>query len=55
MRRKKNIKGDKFKYCDNRECADMSCQRWYKHAPFDEMITVVRYKLDKDGKCKERI
>lgn len=48
-------KTDKFVYCDNRKCADFSCQRYIKHSPYDEVITVTRYELDKDGKCKYKI
>lgn len=46
---------NKFVYCDNRECADSACRRWYKHAPFNEVIVVRRCKLDKNGMCKDRL
>lgn len=52
---KKTIKAERIIYCDNRECADMSCGRWIKHAPWDEVITVIRYELDKNGNCKHRL
>lgn len=46
---------EKFIYCDNRKCCDNTCLRWIKHAPYDEQITVCRYELDKNGKCKNRL
>lgn len=44
-----------FHYCDNGECADFSCERWIKHAPFDEIVRVIRHELDKNGHCKYRL
>ncbi len=44
-----------FIYCDNRECADTSCSRWIKHAPFETVLRVIRYKKEKDGTCKYKI
>ena len=46
---------EKFIYCDNRECADTSCSRWIKHAPFETVLRVIRYKKEKDGTCKYKI
>lgn len=51
----KTANKDRMIYCDNRECRDMGCVRWIKHAPFDEVLTVVRHQLDKNGKCKEKL
>lgn len=50
-----SIHDDYFYYCDNRECADFSCERWIKHAPFDEIIHVIRFELGKNGECKNRL
>ena len=44
-----------FVYCDNRRCADTTCQRWYKNAPFDELIQMNRFELKKDGTCKYKL
>lgn len=53
---KKIIKKDnKMIYCDNRKCADSTCMRWIKHSPMDEVITVMRFELDKNGECKNRL
>lgn len=53
---KKTVKeNNKITYCDNRNCADYSCMRWIKHSPMNEIISVARYELDKDGKCKNRL
>lgn len=52
---KNKDKKERFTYCDNRECADFSCQRWLKHAPFDEVVYVKRRELGKDGMCKDRM
>lgn len=42
-------------FCDNRKCADFSCMRWIKHAPYDEIIKVRRFKLDENQMCDYRI
>lgn len=51
----KSTESDEFIYCDNRECADFSCQRWIKHAHFDQIIRCGRFQLDKNGNCKQKI
>lgn len=51
----KKKKENKFVYCDNRKCADTTCQRWYKNAPFDELILINRFELTKDGACKHKL
>lgn len=53
--KKENKDDAKIYYCDNRECADYSCMRWIKHAPFSEVITVIRCELDKHGICQNRL
>lgn len=39
-------------YCDTRKCPHDNCVRKIKYAPFDELIYVRRYVIDKNGKCK---
>lgn len=48
----KNRYEEKFVYCDARNCPYKQCLRAITHAPFDELIRVVRYEIDKNGKCK---
>lgn len=56
MSRKKlvNTIGDKedFIYCDARNCPYKQCFRKITSASFDELLTVHRYNLDKNGKCE---
>lgn len=53
---KKIVKEEnKMIYCDNRKCADSTCMRWIKHSSMDKVITVMRFELDKNGKCKNRL
>lgn len=52
-----NIDKDHFVYCDNRKCPYKTCIRRIEFAPFEEMLYVKRFQLDKDSKCaglKER-
>lgn len=42
---------DKEVYCDTRDCPHKQCLRKITNAPFDELLTVHRYSLDKNGKC----
>ena len=39
-------------YCDTRNCPYKQCFRRITNAPFDELLTVHRYNLDKNGKCE---
>lgn len=47
-----NKKEQEFIYCDARNCPYKQCFRRITNAPFDELLTVHRYILDKNGKCK---
>jgi len=48
-------KNSQIVYCDNNECKDHTCARWIENAPWDELISVFRYRLNKHGYCKERV
>ena len=43
---------EEFVYCDTRKCPHKQCVRKITNAPFDEIITVRRYSLDKNNMCK---
>lgn len=43
---------DKEVYCDTRNCPYKQCLRRLTNAPFDELVQVVRYEFDKNGKCE---
>ncbi len=40
-----------FVYCDTRKCPYNQCLRKLTNAPFDEVVSVRRYNLDKNDKC----
>lgn len=42
---------EEFIYCDTRNCPHKQCFRRITNAPFDELLTVHRYVLEKNGKC----
>ena len=54
MKKWKSGNMKKIVYCDNRKCTN-KCKRWYRNAPFDELISVNRFELKKDGTCKNRL
>lgn len=39
-------------YCETRKCPHKQCLRKITYAPFDKLIKVRRYEIDKNGKCK---
>lgn len=41
-----------FIYCDNRKCPYKDCLRRITNAPFDKILTVRRYELDKKDRCE---
>ena len=41
-----------FIYCDNKKCMYKECLRRINNAPFETLITVHRYELDKKDKCE---
>ena len=53
---KSNIKTPKseidFIYCDNRKCPYKECLRRITNAPFETLLTVRRYEIDKKGNCE---
>lgn len=55
MSKKKLVKTIRYKeefvYCDTRNCPHKQCLRKIMNAPFEELISVYRYNLDKNGKC----
>ena len=56
MAKKSNVKTATsdidFIYCDNRKCQYKDCLRKISNAPFEKIITVRRYELDKKDKCE---
>lgn len=56
MAKKSNVKTATsdidFIYCDNRKCPYKDCLRRVTNAPFDKIITVRRYELDKKDNCE---
>ena len=54
MSKKKLISKQIYKevYCDTRDCPHKHCLRRITNAPFDELLTVYRYNLDKNGMCE---
>lgn len=54
MSKKKLVSKKVYKevYCDARNCPYKQCFRRITNAPFDELLTVHRYSLDKNGKCE---
>ena len=56
MAKKSNVKTAKseidFIYCDNRKCHYTECLRRITNAPFETLISVRRYELDKKDKCE---
>jgi len=39
-------------YCDARQCPYLQCVRRIINAPFDTLVQVARFEIDKKGKCK---
>ena len=50
-KKNKNIEED-FVYCDTRGCKYNQCLRKIINAPFDELVLVTRYEVNKKGTCK---
>ena len=46
-----NNKNEEFVYCDARNCPHKQCLRKLTNAPFNEVVSVCRYSLDKNDKC----
>lgn len=42
---------EEFVYCDTRNCPYKQCLRKITNAPFEELIVVHRYSLDKKDRC----
>lgn len=47
-----NEGGKEFIYCDTKNCPYKHCIRRITNAPFDEIVSVRRFEIDKSGKCK---
>lgn len=41
-----------FIYCDNRKCPYKECLRRMANAPFETLLNVRRYEIDKKGNCE---
>lgn len=50
-----NDQFEHFTYCSTRECIHTECLRHNVNTPWNVLIYRKKYKLDKDGNCKDMV